>query len=98
MSTEREPQMDEDLLRLLVSEYMEMPALRLTESQAQRLLGIEAAHCRALLSALVDARFLRCLSDGHYARTTEGPLPQSALRRTMAAARGTAPRKRPPAA
>lgn len=89
---------DQDLLRLLVDEYVEMPALRLTEAQAQRLLGIEEARCRTLLKVLVDARFLRCLGDGRYARTVDGSLPLSALRLAKATARPGRPHRRTSAA
>jgi hypothetical protein len=39
-------------------EYIEMPGLRLTTAQAQRLWGLDRAACDALLGALVDAKFL----------------------------------------
>ena len=56
-------------------EYLEMPGLRLTVAQAQRLCGIERELCEAVLSALVDARFLCTKPDGAYARSTDGALP-----------------------
>jgi hypothetical protein len=48
----------DDVLRRVKGEYLEMPGLRLTEAQAQRLWGLDAASCRALLHTLVDANFL----------------------------------------
>ena len=36
-----------------------MPGLCLTIEQAQRLWGLEAGACQAVLSSLIDARFLR---------------------------------------
>lgn len=41
-----------------------MPALRLTEPQARRLWGLDAASCSALLNALVEAGFLFRTRDG----------------------------------
>jgi hypothetical protein len=45
-----------------------MPGLRLTEAQATRLWGLDAATCSMLLSALVDARFLFRTRDGAFMR------------------------------
>ena len=50
------------------AEYLEMPGLRLTLAQAQRLYGVERALCQRLLDTLVDANFLCVKSDGAYAR------------------------------
>ncbi len=57
------------------NEYLEMPGLRLTAAQAQRLCGLDATSCHAALAALVDANFLRRKTDGTYARSTEGEIP-----------------------
>jgi hypothetical protein len=54
------------------AEYLEMPGLRLTLAQAQRLCGIERAVCQRVLDMLVDANFLCRKSDGAYARVTDG--------------------------
>ena len=40
------------------AEYLEMPGLRLTLAQAQRLWAFDRALCDAVLAALVDAHFL----------------------------------------
>jgi hypothetical protein len=40
------------------AEYLEMPGLRLTVSQAARLFNLERAHCAHLLDALVKAGVL----------------------------------------
>jgi hypothetical protein len=45
-----------------------MPGLRLTEAQACRLWGLDAATCSALLSALIDTRFLFRTRDGAFMR------------------------------
>src|SRR6266536_3032964 len=54
----------EEVLRRVQGEFLEMPGLRLTSAQAQRLWGLDAASCSALLGALVDARFLFRTRDG----------------------------------
>ncbi len=45
-----------------------MPGLRLSESQARRLWGLDAEQCKALLGALVDAKFLFKTRDGAFMR------------------------------
>ena len=40
------------------AEFQEMPGLRLTAAQVQRLCGVEADVCKAVLAAFVDAKFL----------------------------------------
>jgi hypothetical protein len=54
----------EDMLRRVQGEFLEMPGLRLTEAQARRLWGIDAATCAALLDELVTAKFLFRTRDG----------------------------------
>jgi hypothetical protein len=63
------------LLTRIRGEYLEMPGLRLTLEQAQRLCGVERMLCKMVLDSLVDAKFLRVTSDGHYARLTNGRHP-----------------------
>jgi hypothetical protein len=58
----------EELLRRVQGEFLEMPGLRLTEAHACRLWGLDAARCSALLSALIDARFLFRTRDGAFMR------------------------------
>ena len=58
----------EDVLRRVQGEFLEMPGLRLTEPQARRLWGLDAASCGALLGALVDAHFLFRTRDGAFMR------------------------------
>jgi hypothetical protein len=64
----------DDVLQRIQGEYVEMPGLRLTPAQAQRLWGLERDVCDALLGALVDAKFLSQTRDGAYVRT-EGARP-----------------------
>ena len=59
-------------LQRLRGEYLEMPGMRLTADQVQRLCGIEPVTCQAVLRALVDSKFLCVKVDGSYARSTDG--------------------------
>jgi hypothetical protein len=54
------------------SEFLEMPGLRLTCRQAQRLWGLDAPTCSQLLEFLVDAKFLCRPGHGIDARLTDG--------------------------
>lgn len=58
----------EDWLQLIRAEYLEIPGLRLTKRQVQRLWGLDEVMCEALLAALVDVRFLRCTRQEAYVR------------------------------
>ena len=62
-------QSHDDVLRRVRGEYIEMPGLRLTTAQAQRLWGLDRASCDALLGALVDAKFLSRTRDGAFVRS-----------------------------
>jgi hypothetical protein len=59
----------DDVLRRVQGEYIEMPGLRLTTAQAQRLWGLDRAACDALLGALVDTKFLFRTRDGAFVRS-----------------------------
>jgi len=59
-------------LERLRAEFLEMPGLRLTVVQAQRLCGVEPSMCQAILDALVDAKFLTAKPDGTYTRLSDG--------------------------
>jgi hypothetical protein len=48
------------------SEYREMPGLRLTLPQAQRLFGLDAIACSLALEQLTRDRFLFRTSDGKF--------------------------------
>ena len=61
----------DDVLKRVQGEYIEMPGLRLTIAQAQRLWGLDRAACDALLGALVDAKFLFQTRDGAFKRTDQ---------------------------
>ncbi len=52
------------------AEYLEMPGLRLTSAQVQRLCGIEPKICETALDLLLGAQFLCLSADGCYTRFT----------------------------
>ena len=64
----------DEVLQRIQGEFVEMPGLRLTPAQAQRLWGLERDVCDALLGALVDAKFLAETRDGAFVRI-EGAKP-----------------------
>jgi hypothetical protein len=56
------------LLTRIKAEFLEMPGLKLTPWQAQRLWGLSAKECDEALNALVDGSFLHRTSGGAYSR------------------------------
>jgi hypothetical protein len=66
---------NEVILNRVCGEFMEMPGLRLTAIQAQRLWGLDQETCTQLLEHLVNAKFLSRSTHGSYSRTTDGPWP-----------------------
>jgi hypothetical protein len=58
-------------LERIQAEYREMPGMRLTTEQVQRLCGVDRAICLQVLEDLVRARFLECGRDHRYARPSE---------------------------
>jgi hypothetical protein len=64
-------------LQRLQAEFLEMPGLRLTARQVQRLCGIDEVTCLAVLDALIDTKFLRLNADGTYVRPADGILARS---------------------
>ena len=63
---------DDALLQRVYSEFLEMPGLRLTCQQAERLWGLDKETCLQLLECLVEAKFLCRHDHGMYARLTDG--------------------------
>jgi hypothetical protein len=63
---------DDALLQRVCGEFLEMPGLRLTSQQAQRLWGLDESACVELLEFLVDAKFLCRPGQGVYMRLTDG--------------------------
>jgi hypothetical protein len=62
----------QETLERIRSEFLEMPGLRLTVAQAERLCGVDRGLCQGVLDALVDAKFLCVRPDGTYGRLTDG--------------------------
>lgn len=63
----------DDVLQRIQGEFTEMPGLRLTPAQAQRLWGLDRKMCDQLLDALVKANFLSQTRDGSFMKTDGGP-------------------------
>jgi hypothetical protein len=59
-----------ELLRRIRAEYLEMPGLRLTASQAQCLFGLDSETWDAVSAALLDAKFLSHTHNGVFAMAT----------------------------
>ena len=60
------PAVDETIVKRARAEYLEMPGLRLTSAQAQRLWGLDRPTCEELLSTLTRAQFLARTRDGSF--------------------------------
>jgi hypothetical protein len=76
---------------------MEMPGLRLTSEQVQRLCGVERRVCQMVLDALVDAKFLARTRERAYERLTDGPVAQPRHRHTDTLLSGAVAARRGPA-
>lgn len=72
MTSHSDVVLSEQTLRRICSEFIEMPGLRLTLRQAQRLWGLDEKTCASSLAFLVDAKFLTRVDDRVYARLTDG--------------------------
>lgn len=68
----------EALVRRVCGEFTEMPCLRLTRGQAQRLFGLRADVCERIFAALVHEGMLTCGSDGRY-RLNESAWPEQSM-------------------
>jgi hypothetical protein len=66
----------EQLFNRLRAEYLEMPGMRLTVEQVQRLCGVERTLCQAVLDSLVDTKFLWVKPNGMYGAITESDVPR----------------------
>jgi hypothetical protein len=80
MSARPQTDVDDGMLQRVCGEFLEMPGLRLTSQQAQRLWALDEQTCRNLLDFLVDARFLCRQGQGAYARATDGIAERPPLR------------------
>lgn len=61
----------ERTLQRVCGEFFEMPGLRLTRQQAQRLWGMQEDLCTEVLELLVEAKFLT-RTGGSYSRLGDG--------------------------
>ena len=61
-----------DWVRLIQSEFAEMPGLHLSKRQAQRLWNLDARSAEAIFSALEAAHFLRRMPNDVYTRADVG--------------------------
>jgi hypothetical protein len=57
-------------IRRVQCEYEEMPGLKLTEAQAQRLWALDRDTCRLVVAALLERRFLKRSATGMYVRAS----------------------------
>jgi hypothetical protein len=64
----------EQALERIRAEYQEMPGMKLTLEQVQRLSGVDKAVCRQVLDALVNAKFLYLGTDRSYTRSVDGSI------------------------
>lgn len=55
---------DDSLLHRVRAEFREVPGLRLTIAQAQRLWGLDRETCEAVLNRLTETRVLALSADG----------------------------------
>jgi hypothetical protein len=60
-----------ELVGRIRGEFLEMPGLRLTVTQASRLWGLDEGSCRRIIDVLIGASFLRWTSSGAIARAEE---------------------------
>jgi hypothetical protein len=60
----------ESVVEHIRGEFLEIPGLRLTPWQIQRLWNLDLDDYRAAVQQLLDARFLRQARDGTFVRTT----------------------------
>jgi hypothetical protein len=73
METKAPDMLREQLLRRIRGEYLEMPGLKLSCLQAQRLWALDEQTCAEILNSLTEARFLQQQPDGTYGRLVDGP-------------------------
>jgi len=68
----------DQILRRVQGEYTEMPGLRLTREQAQRLWAVDGGTCQTLLDVLVQRGFLVRDRDARYRKASDGDLHHAA--------------------
>jgi len=77
------------LLNRVKSEFLEMPGLCLTESQARRLWALDNRRCALVLKALIDARFLARTGNGSFVRFDASTGPRTSVRGRRSPGRAT---------
>jgi len=60
-----------DLVGRIRAEFLEMPGLRLTVTQASRLWGLDEGSCKRVIDVLIGTAFLRWTPGGAVARTDD---------------------------
>jgi hypothetical protein len=70
-----------EAVQLIQMEYAEMPDLKLTFRQAQRLWSLSAELCERSLTSLVGSGFLMVTSSGFYVRRDDTMLRTNAVTR-----------------
>jgi hypothetical protein len=73
MPDQAHEELSDVILQRVYGEFLEMPGMRLTPSQAQRLWGLDERTCLLLLEYFVDAKFLCRSAHGLYGRSSDGP-------------------------
>lgn len=65
------PPTTSEWLAIIQGEFREMPGLRLTKAEIQRLWGLDAAMCEALIETLEANRFLKRTARDAYVKADE---------------------------
>ena len=60
-----------ELVGRIRAEFLEMPGLRLTITQASRLWGLDEGSCKRVIDVLIGASFLRWTPSGAVARAED---------------------------
>ena len=60
-----------ELVGRIRAEFLEMPGLRLTVTQASRLWGLDEGSCKRVIDVLIGTSFLRWTPTGTVARTDD---------------------------
>lgn len=72
VSERRDEDARSQLVRRVLAEFREMPCLRLTPPQAQRLFGLREDVAARIIESLIGQGHLRLDADGRYAATESG--------------------------
>jgi hypothetical protein len=59
------------VLERIRAEFLEMPGMRLTPAQVERLAGVDRSICQSVLDDLVGVGFLCASENGSYARLSD---------------------------